>query len=84
MMNSRIIQGAINARRPRGLGEWLYEVEDDRELVTELYLRCLAREPTQHELSTSLVYIRRTGDRDEGFEDVLWSLINSTEFLYRT
>jgi len=84
MMNSRIIYKVINPRSPQGLGQWLDEYQDDRELVTELYLRCLAREPTQHDLTTNLLYIRRSGNRAEGFEDVLWSVINSAEFLYRT
>jgi hypothetical protein len=28
-------------------------------------------------------YLATVGDRREGFEDILWSLVNSTEFITR-
>jgi hypothetical protein len=62
----------------------LRENNSDRELVVELYLRVLAREPSSKELRTCLAYRRDVKDRAEAFEDILWSLVNSTEFLHRT
>ena len=59
------------------------EVPDDQALVEELYLRCLAREPKQTELQTCLDHVRVAGTRGDAFEDILWSLVNSTEFLNR-
>ena len=52
-------------------------------LVEELYLRCLAREPNPTEMETCLEYVKSVGNRTEAFEDILWSLVNSTEFLNR-
>jgi hypothetical protein len=52
-------------------------------VVVELYLRSLAREPKDVELKTCLDYVKRIGNRSEAFEDILWSLVNSTEFLHR-
>jgi len=83
MMNSTAINSAIRANRPGGLGNLLSEIDDDRTLVSELYLRSLAREPTTDELRTCLMCVRDAGRREEAFEDILWSLINSTEFLQR-
>ncbi|MCA9227074.1 MAG: hypothetical protein KDA47_15735, partial [Planctomycetales bacterium] len=57
--------------------------DDDRTIVIELYLRTLSRQPSDDELATCVEYVRQGDDRREAFEDVLWSLINSTEFLHR-
>lgn len=65
------------------LARLLSNSDDDRQVVAELYLRCLAREPKPNELATCLDYLGEIGDRREAFEDILWSLVNSTEFLYR-
>jgi len=43
----------------------------------------LAREPKTAEIKTCLAYVQAASGRREAFEDILWSLINSTEFLYR-
>ena len=41
----------------------------------------LARDPSAKEESICLNYIKDAGNRREGFEDVMWSLMNSSEFL---
>jgi hypothetical protein len=51
--------------------------------VTELYLQCLAREPNERELAVSLEHIRDSDSRTAAFEDLLWALINRSEFLHR-
>jgi hypothetical protein len=61
----------------------LSETKDDEAVAIELYLRCLAREPNDAELAVCLEHVKATGNRTEAFEDVLWSIINSTEFLHR-
>ncbi len=84
LMNAPEINAAISAKRPgTSLSKLLVEVPEDQALVEELYLRCLAREPKQTELQTCLDHVRVTGTRDDAFEDILWSLVNSTEFLNR-
>jgi hypothetical protein len=84
LMNAPEINSAISAKRPgTSLSKLLTEVPDDRALVEELYLRCLAREPKQTELQTCLDHVRVAAARGDAFEDILWSLVNSTEFLNR-
>ncbi len=82
LMNSPITR-AMTARPGSMLAQLLRQYPDDAEAVEELYLRCLARRPRQSEKQKALAYIRRVGDRAEAFEDLLWVLVNSTEFLYR-
>lgn len=84
LMNAPEVNHALNTREPgASLGKLLAEVPKDDALVEELYLRCLAREPKPSELATCLDYVRTTGSRAEAFEDILWSLVNSTEMLNR-
>jgi hypothetical protein len=66
------------------LARLLAQIKDDQALVQELYLKTLAREPSQSELTTCLLYVKQVGNRVEAFEDILWGLVNSTEFLHRS
>lgn len=84
LMNAADLNGAINGRKSTtSLGQLLAAEKKDEAVVEDLYLRCLAREPKQTELKTCLDHVQSTGNRSEAFEDVLWSLVNSTEFLNR-
>jgi hypothetical protein len=83
MMNSPQISRAIQARPGTVLGEILTACPDNRTALEALYLKVLARRPTADEVKTCGNYLMRVGDRREAFEDILWALINSTEFVSR-
>jgi hypothetical protein len=84
MMNSPMLNRAIaGGSASTMLGKLLADKADDETIATELYLRCLAREPNPVELATCLSYISSTNNQTEGFEDILWALLNSTEFTHR-
>jgi hypothetical protein len=84
MMNSPTIAGALRGTGRTMLARQLTEIKDDKALAQELYLRVFGREPSQSELTTVLQYVRQVGSRTEAFEDVLWGMVNSAEFLHRT
>jgi hypothetical protein len=46
-----------------------------------LYLRTLNREPSEDELSICREHIRAAPTRQQAYEDILWSLLNSSEFV---
>lgn len=84
LMNSPILNREINgSRRDTNLGKLLASTTDNEAVAVELYLMCLGREPNSKELATCLAHVKRTANRTEAFEDVLWALINSNEFSYR-
>ncbi len=83
IMNSPFINQGISARRQDGLGALLRDNPQDNDALVELYLKVMARGPTDKETQTCLDYIRQVGDRTEAFEDITWSLVNSTEFIHR-
>jgi hypothetical protein len=84
MMNSPTIASSLRGTGGTMLSRLLREIKDDQALTQELYLRVFGREPTQSELTTVTLYIKQVGSRTEAFEDVLWGLVNSAEFLHRT
>ncbi len=81
MMNSPIINSSLNGRGPTMLGRLLRDFQDDDDALAELYLRVLTREPSEAERTICSDHIRLVGDRHQAFEDILWSLLNSSEFL---
>ena len=51
--------------------------------LRELYLRAFSRQPTTEELQTALSYIeRKKANLREAYEDLVWALINSKEFVF--
>jgi hypothetical protein len=83
MMNSALVHSATSARGKTVLAGLLAEGRGDEEVVAALYQRVLARKPTGRETAACLRHVRRAAGRAEGLEDVLWCLVNSTEFLYK-
>lgn len=80
LMNSPLLARRISARGNTTLGQLLRNSADDTEVIRQLYLRVLAREPAAAELERCRQYLDDVQDRREGFEDILWCLLNSTEF----
>ncbi|MHC5540266.1 DUF1549 domain-containing protein [Singulisphaera rosea] len=83
LMNSPQVNNAIRADKNKVLGQILTSNPDNRAALGALYIRVLSREPTAREILTCGRYIETVGDRREAFEDILWSLVNSTEFITR-
>ena len=52
------------------------------EIVTELYLASLTRKPRPEELQASQKLLQDSPTPISFYEDLLWALINSKEFLF--
>jgi hypothetical protein len=83
MMNSDLVRTCTSASGKTLLADLLAQKKTDDEIVAALYERVLARKPTAEEQASCRRYLRKVGDRKEAFEDVLWALVNSTEFLIK-
>ncbi len=81
MMNSPMLDRMIKAGRGSQLQQILVENPNDQDAVNELYLLVLGRTATEKELKVCLEYRQEVKDRNEAFEDLFWSLLNSSEFL---
>ncbi|MBD3675202.1 MAG: DUF1549 domain-containing protein [Planctomycetaceae bacterium] len=85
MMNNEELQAQVDADPESGtvLAKLLQSETDDAQVITKLYRLLLARKPTDRELKICWQHVQSIEDRGAAFEDVLWSLINSTEFTTR-
>ena len=84
MMNAQVVKRGTSARSTETmLGRLLAQQPDDKQVLVDLYLRCLAREPRPAELATCQEHLASVDNRATAFEDILWTLVNSTEFLNR-
>lgn len=54
----------------------------DKRIVEELYYLTLCRPPSKSEGAAMLAYVAKSKERRKGFEDALWALLNSEEFLF--
>ena len=52
------------------------------QMIEELYLAAFSRYPTPQEIFTATAYIDRDSEPRKAVEDLLWSLLNSREFLF--
>lgn len=80
LMNNPTLQSGIKSGP---LVKRLLAVSSDDKLVGELYLSLLGREPNDRERRRALDYLKKTGKRQEAVADLVWILVNSTEFLAR-
>ncbi len=63
------------------LARLLRDVPEDDKVLEELYLATLSRVPSAAERERSLAHLKEAKSRAEGFEDLLWSLLNRREFV---
>ncbi len=80
LMNNQDINQRIKAEKTNLLARILKAYPSDDEALKMVYLRTLARKPTDREMDRCRQYLQKTGHRAEAFEDILWALLNSTEF----
>lgn len=83
LMNNQVLNSQIRAAKAGMLGRLLRDHPEDDDAVEQVYLLTLARRPTERERTRCKRHIAAADNRAEAFEDILWALINSTEFQHQ-
>jgi hypothetical protein len=65
------------------LGKLLGAKMTDDQILTDLYYAALSRPPFEDEKKLALAHVAKGMDKRKAWEDVLWALINTREFLFR-
>jgi hypothetical protein len=65
---------------------WLKQVARDKsakpdDLIRQAYLRTLGRLPTEEQMTIAQEYLATTKDLATGLRDLLWTLVNTKEFI---
>ena len=80
-LNGEIVSSKIADKKGR-IARLLQAKADEVTIIDELFLAALARPPSQAEQSWSLQKLKEVESPQEGFEDILWALLNSKQFLF--
>lgn len=62
--------------------ELLKKPASDTERITELFLATVSRPPTDREIELCVNFLRSSSSSRQGYEGLLWSLLNSNEFIF--
>jgi hypothetical protein len=65
------------------LGALLSAKMSEEQILTELFYAALARAPFDDEKSIALGHVAKGADKRKAWEDVLWAVLNTREFLFR-
>jgi hypothetical protein len=82
MINGDTVRRKLESSSNR-IGSRLAAGVGDTELLSEIYLIAVCREPTAAERAGVTAHLATARDRRTGWEDVVWALLNSKEFLLR-
>jgi hypothetical protein len=82
MINGETVRRKLETQSNR-IGERLKAGASDSELLSEFYLTAVCREPTRKEQAAIKAHLSAARDRRAAWEDVVWALLNSKEFLLR-
>jgi hypothetical protein len=81
LMNGDLLNKKLSAKEGR-VAHLAAAGKPTADIVRELYLASLSRAPRSSELTTALGLIHKAPKRQEGIEDLLWTLMNSREFIF--
>lgn len=80
-LNGDILATKIADEKGR-LALLLKEQKKPDEIVTQIYLAALCRNPSEAELASAHQHLEGNATPREYYEDLLWALINSKQFLF--
>jgi hypothetical protein len=80
------LNGDILSEKIAGAGGRIAKLLEEEkavgEMITEIYLVTVCRIPSSEEMQACLTIIEESPSPKEGYEDLMWALINSKDFLY--
>ena len=84
LLNSERVQEKLSRDDGR-IADLVSKAKDDESLIADLYVTLLNRLPTAEEQRKALSHIQAAkdaADRRERAEDLVWTLLNSLEFVF--
>jgi hypothetical protein len=82
MIGGPIVVDLLNQSGNR-IDDGLKDGKRDASMLDGFYWHALNRRPTGDEREQVLAYVAKAGDKRRAWQDVVWALVNSKEFLLR-
>ena len=82
LLNSSEVQGKLSAGDGRAAQLAGQKDRSREDKIRELYLRVYSREPVSEEMAVAVAHLEKSPDEKTAFEDILWALVNTKEFLF--
>ncbi|MBX3413342.1 MAG: DUF1549 domain-containing protein [Pirellulales bacterium] len=82
LLNSAEVQGKLTAGDGRAATLAADSGRSHEEKIRELYRWVYSREPLPDEAQVALGHIEKLENKQQAYEDVLWALVNTKEFLF--
>lgn len=82
LLNSPEVQAKLAAKGGRVEALAAEETRGHQERVTELYQTVFARPPNADEMALVMRHMQNAESPQQGYEDLMWALINTKEFLF--
>jgi hypothetical protein len=81
MMADQGLVGRLQSGRTR-VKTMVTANKTDEELIEELFLATVSRFPTRDEKAKCVDHLKQTANRQNACNDILWALLNTTEFIF--
>lgn len=84
LLNSSEVQGKLASGSGRAAGYAKDTSQPAEAKLRDLYLAAMGREPRPDELAVALAHVQKFNGKNpqQAYEDILWALLNTKEFLF--
>ncbi len=83
LSNSQTVENRLKSGGGQFLRDLVAQKKSDAEIVSQLYVAALCREPKETELAHALEYLSKHQDHGIALEDLAWTVLNLREFVFR-
>ncbi len=80
-MTGGFLNGKVGDRNGR-VSKWIAAKLPKEKVVEEVYILTLGRLPTASEIETACLLLKTAPSAKEGYEDLLWTMLNLREFQF--
>ncbi|XZE52461.1 DUF1549 domain-containing protein [Planctomycetaceae bacterium SH139] len=82
LLNSEEMQNKLSGAQARAAQLAADNERSNEAKISELYRLAFSRPPREQEMQATLNYLAGKENQQEAYEDIIWSLVNSKEFLF--